>query len=360
MHVIARDGVTYAPENYDTLRSDSVLYTYPGNRVDLFVQAPPADSGLRTFELRVRTLRPEPRSHKVRTHTLDTAQPNGLPLLRFRLSPSAAAYDTTLPAALPALPSFLHNIGVTRDTAVVVFNDTGFDERRPRPTPTQFYLGTVGNPFMRFNDTVIYIPISTKGRAIPMVLGESQTWRVRNYSVSTNHPFHIHTNPFQIVHVNYGPHDTFADHYKFLNEAAARGAPVWSDVVPLPVSWVDSSGATPVPHVGEVIIAQRYDHFGGCPDCGLASGNLVMHCHILGHEERGMMQLLRIFRTRQAAHHFVRTHQSLIANELGPARPRSPRRTSTTPRASSGSGSGSRAPGSGGGHGGGGGHHHGG
>ena len=34
-----------------------------------------------------------------------------------------------------------------------------------------------------------------------------------------------------------------------------------------------------------VVIRQRYEDF---------VGKFVMHCHILGHEERGMMQLLEV------------------------------------------------------------------
>jgi FtsP/CotA-like multicopper oxidase with cupredoxin domain len=337
----------------------------------MYVKAPPASvNPTGTFELRIRTVRPQPQSLKVRAFHTDAVQAAGVPLVRFHLAARAEAYDTTLPPTLPALPSFLQNIGATRDTAVVVFNDTNFVTRTPPGTPTDFYLGTARNHYMRFNDTVVYVPLSTRNVPVPMVLGDSQTWRVQNYGVSKNHPFHIHINPFQILHVSYGPNDKFRDYYAFLNAAAARGAPVWSDVVPLPVLWTDTVNGTPTSHPGEVMIAQRYDPFTGCPNCGPAYGQFVMHCHILGHEERGMMQLLQIFQTRQAAARFVLSHPRLIANELGLLGTRSgTRRTGTTRRAGSGhgSGAGSRTPGSGGGYGGGGGgsgggggHHHGG
>ena len=47
---------------------------------------------------------------------------------------------------------------------------------------------------------------------------------------------------------------------------------------------------------GYVFITQRYDRFTGCSDgkCGPPTGNFVMHCHILGHEERGSMLVLEI------------------------------------------------------------------
>jgi hypothetical protein len=47
-----------------------------------------------------------------------------------------------------------------------------------------------------------------------------------------------------------------------------------------------------------VVITQKYDDFQGCTDgsCGPPNGYFVMHCHILGHEERGMMQVLQVVR----------------------------------------------------------------
>ena len=355
MFDIARDGVAYSNLNYERGRPDTALFIYPGNRLDLYVQAPPPSANLTNgrFELRIRTVRPQPQSLKVRAFNGDATQAEGVPLVRFRLTPSAAtSYDTVLPPSLPALPRFLSNIGPTRDTAVVVFNDTGFVLRNPPGTPTEFYLGTANNHYMRFNDTTVYIPISTRNRPVPMVLGDSQTWRVQNFGVSKNHPFHIHINPFQILHVTYGPKDKFRDYYRFLNEAAARGAPIWSDVVPLPVLWVDSVGGKAVSHPGEVIIAQRYDPFTNCPNCGPAYGQFVMHCHILGHEERGMMQLLEIFQSRAAADRFVLTHPRLIANELGRGPAPRPYRRPTRPSGGYGRGGGH---GGGGGNGGGGG-----
>ena len=83
--------------------------------------------------------------------------------------------------------------------------------------------------------------------------------------------------------------------------AQQRQSPIWLDVVPLPSPSqnsngviLDSSGMPVDP--GYVFITQRYENFEGCSDgkCGPPTGQFVMHCHILGHEERGMMQILQI------------------------------------------------------------------
>jgi FtsP/CotA-like multicopper oxidase with cupredoxin domain len=258
----------------------------------MFVKAPSTARG--TFQLRVQQVRTQRNSRKVRvrqqTRLLQSA---GGTIASFRIVAPAPGerYATQLPPTLPELPSFLANVGPTRDTAVVVFNDTGYGGRG-MATPTQFYLGTVANPYMRFNDNVMYIPVTGSGSPVPMVLGDSQTWQIQNRGISKNHPFHIHINPFQIVNVAYGPSDPFAAYYAFLNKAAAGGHPIWSDVVPLPLPYVPSGQSDSVP--GVITIRQRYDDFDGCTNCGTPWGNFVMHCHILGHEERGMMQVLQV------------------------------------------------------------------
>ena len=42
---------------------------------------------------------------------------------------------------------------------------------------------------------------------------------------------------------------------------------------------------------GSIVIRQHYADF---------TGRFVMHCHILGHEERGMMQLLEVAATAKS------------------------------------------------------------
>jgi FtsP/CotA-like multicopper oxidase with cupredoxin domain len=300
LYDIARDGIQYATANYDTVQADTALNIYPGNRLDVFVRAPstPGDFTLNARIVarlgRSRKQLPELANVPVNARGQRSQQTVPATLARFRVKATGCTpgtYNTRLPGTLPGLPYYLRNIGRTRDTAVVAFTDTGYSTRAPIDTPAFFFLGTQQNRFMQYDPSAIYIPRTATGRYVPMILGDSQTWKIVNYGVSTNHPFHIHINPFQVVQV-YAPNagDPYRDYFAFLNQAAAKGSPIWSDVVPLPIADTTASGQVTTP--GYVIIKQRYLNF---------TGEFVMHCHILGHEERGMMQNLKVFATSVSA-----------------------------------------------------------
>ncbi|WP_220449472.1 multicopper oxidase family protein [Nonomuraea longispora] len=81
-------------------------------------------------------------------------------------------------------------------------------------------------------------------------LNTTEEWVIRNVS-DEQHTFHVHVNDFQLMSVNGKP-------YHF------RG---WQDTVQLPVR-------------GEVVIRMRFRNF---------TGKYPYHCHILNHEDNGMM-----------------------------------------------------------------------
>ena len=86
-------------------------------------------------------------------------------------------------------------------------------------------------------------------------LGATEEWRISNTSEDW-HPFHIHVNDFQVISVN--------------------GEPIE------PRSWEDT---TSVPANGEIVIRSRFLDF---------SGKYVYHCHILDHEDAGMMGIVEV------------------------------------------------------------------
>lgn len=86
-------------------------------------------------------------------------------------------------------------------------------------------------------------------------VGEAEEWRFVNLTPFP-HPMHIHTNPFQVLEVNGAP---------------VPGAP-WMDTVIVPAA-------------GVVKIRTRFEDF---------HGDFVTHCHILPHEDAGMMMNVRI------------------------------------------------------------------
>jgi FtsP/CotA-like multicopper oxidase with cupredoxin domain len=133
-----------------------------------------------------------------------------------------------------------------------------------------------------------------------------------------DHPFHIHINPFQITEV-FDPNEvlpgTATPRYIFQGQPQAgqcllditgpetwkpcgntgpRTNRIWWDVFPIPTGRAVFTGSganmqvTVVP--GYFKMRSRFVDF---------SGQYVMHCHILAHEDRGMMTVVQVtpFRT---------------------------------------------------------------
>jgi FtsP/CotA-like multicopper oxidase with cupredoxin domain len=317
---VARDGVQFSLVNM-AVDNDSVLLMAAGNRLDVIVQAPLTPG---THLFRVRQTPGASRLSRRAVLPLQTrlgendpqlSDQNAYLLFRVVVDPNWKGTSTGLPRSeprlsrflggiIPGIPAFLGtNLPPSSDPAVIVFSDVASPGNYR--APTQFYLGSYQDPMQRFNDTVVFVPADVAGNAMPMVLDSTQSWRVVNNSVNgINHPFHIHINPFQVdsVHAPAGTSDPFYAFYQELNAASRRGSPIWLDVVPLPSPAVNDSGSVILDDAGMpvdpgyVFITQRYEDFEGCTDgkCGPATGQFVMHCHILGHEERGMMQVLEV------------------------------------------------------------------
>lgn len=98
-----------------------------------------------------------------------------------------------------------------------------------------------------------------------MVAGTFEEWTVLNRTFS-DHPFHIHQNPFLLTHIN----------------GIELDQPEWRDTILVP----GASGGDLVGKAGSITFRTWFD-----PE---TFGNFVMHCHILTHEDVGMMQELEI------------------------------------------------------------------
>ena len=95
----------------------------------------------------------------------------------------------------------------------------------------------------------------------PITRAEAQK---RKYNITTrgiDHPFHIHTNPFWLMRVEVP--DENGNLVNILPE------PRWHDVM-----WIPRNG-------GRIVFRSRFPDF---------VGKMVNHCHILQHEDNGMMQ----------------------------------------------------------------------
>jgi FtsP/CotA-like multicopper oxidase with cupredoxin domain len=89
-----------------------------------------------------------------------------------------------------------------------------------------------------------------------MKLGTTEEWVLRNRSPEW-HNFHIHINDFQVVS---------------RNGKALTGQPNWQDSVTIPPN-------------ESVTIRQRFTDF---------TGRFVFHCHVLVHEDHGMMAAVEV------------------------------------------------------------------
>ena len=90
-------------------------------------------------------------------------------------------------------------------------------------------------------------------------LGAVEEWTIINTHVHDDHVFHIHTNPFQVVSVN----------------GKVLDVPEWRDSV-----IVERKG-------GQVVFRSRFLDY---------TGVYMLHCHMMNHEEMGMMQTVEVFK----------------------------------------------------------------
>jgi FtsP/CotA-like multicopper oxidase with cupredoxin domain len=91
-------------------------------------------------------------------------------------------------------------------------------------------------------------------------LGTASQWMLKGEG-GYPHPFHIHVNPFEVERREPGA------------DGQMTAVKVWKDTINVPA---DGS---------PIVVWSRYLRF---------EGEFVLHCHILGHEDMGMMQRIRI------------------------------------------------------------------
>jgi FtsP/CotA-like multicopper oxidase with cupredoxin domain len=110
-----------------------------------------------------------------------------------------------------------------------------------------------------------------------MPLNGLQDWVLENWTNKVAHPFHIHINPFQVLRIET---PTAQNQYTIYRPTKDF---IWQDVIAIPPAVINTDGTQITP--GRIVIRQTYLDF---------TGTYVLHCHILAHEDRGMMQLVRV------------------------------------------------------------------
>lgn len=304
----AQDGVQFAPENYNNAGNKNPQFTMAAaNRVDLLVKAPtmPGSYALEVVESVVTN--PDPKEYKSRFN--DNA---GMTVTLLTVRVTDKAIDPAMvfidKESFPTFPEFLKDIPPAKvyPQRKLVFNTSPGRFRSgwtPPMLPKHFVDGKL------FEDKIEQ----------HMLLGSVEEWTVFNGTVGIAHPFHIHINPFQVVEV-FDPNSAEATR----KPTEAEPNPCYADPTN-PETWKACNALQP-PFVWwdvRAIPSARPETFDcdACPSgsgdaCSFADGKctvkipgyfkmrsrfvdyagvFVQHCHILAHEDVGMMQLVEVY-----------------------------------------------------------------
>ncbi|MEO1084541.1 MAG: multicopper oxidase domain-containing protein, partial [Acidobacteriota bacterium] len=242
----------------------------PGNRIDILIKAPAAPGRYTMhFEMQENGLH-EDVMEDIKTLMAALAEGAGAenpPLLTLEVE-DTAPLDTPFPTAeqFPALPRFLADLepGNLEDPRVVTYQMKNQGNLYDLP-------GEPDRPGVQFtiNDKA-YDPSCVNET---LVMDEVEAWKLTNNSAIA-HPFHIHTNPFQVVR------ELRFDSTGKPQRLEYRRPYVWRDTVAIPTAQTTGEKA-----FGEATIYYAPREF---------TGEFVNHCHILGHEDRGMMHNVQV------------------------------------------------------------------
>jgi FtsP/CotA-like multicopper oxidase with cupredoxin domain len=313
---IAQDGVQFHVLNYDRVGKLGAKFNLAAaNRADVLLKAP-LQTG--TYALCIvknigRVAKKGPGQPPTTLLTLNVG--GGTPV-------DMAFIDDV---NFPTFPHFLDDI---TDNDVKTCNDPQNPTRKT--PPCRFLEFGAGN-------TTINNKSFADGRVNQEIkVGQSEEWVVMNDATDKSHPFHIHINPFQITELfepNYpNPNcpvdpanprtfDPRLPGYKPCHQfspQAGYGAEarfVWWDTFPIPTASKPAPFTCDKTKGCDAASLARYG--ATCTPAGAAvqtckgeripgwfrmrsrfvdfTGQYVLHCHILIHEDLGMMQLVEVY-----------------------------------------------------------------
>jgi FtsP/CotA-like multicopper oxidase with cupredoxin domain len=308
------------PEGFKFRQGRSLLLA-SGNRADLLVKAPTKPG-----------LYPVMVQHDVDAGELGTDIP--VVLLQIRISkdaPVVTGHRAEFIPTAPQQPPFLTNVTVQEANAPRVPTDPHCIPLKPNANSP---CGTADNPRLVIFSTQPGAKHEIDGKqfdedpanAKTVTLNSVEEWLIENTTVKPgpiSHPFHIHVNPFQVVeffdpneqvtvngasvakYVTTTPADPtvqcqidptnrltwFDCHNTLADDKVPR---IWWDVFPIPSPNQSITVNVPAqkdvpayqgPLPGHFRMRSRFVDF---------PGEYVIHCHILAHEDRGMMALVEL------------------------------------------------------------------
>ena len=299
---IAQDGVQFHPDNYQDLGTENrQINLAPANRADLLVKAPAA---VGKYDLIAMPNVGLPQGDP----DLPTSKPIKLLTVSVEGQPVEQQRGFITKESFPKQPDFLHDID-------------------PSPARVHRTLTFAGNHYQIDNER-----FNGEKYSQIMALNSVEEWKIENQAPDKSHPFHIHINPFQVTEI-FEPNDTttnttdpakpcYVDPLKpeTWKSCAAIPAPyVWWDTFGIPMAKTvkvtdacTSNGNTnkslcpaaiqpyvddcPAPRGGgpQVCTVTIPGYFKMRTKFADFPGTYVIHCHILIHEDRGMMQMVEV------------------------------------------------------------------
>ena len=267
LYCVAIDGITlYGKSMTDTAVRVTSHELSPGNRVDFLVNLPQG-----TYELRKKAFPGV------------FASQDGL---LARITVTAEDYDDgsleeafnnlqTLPETPPCYLQPLTSSDTVNYSKQVVFQASGDFPEDLVTTPGRGDFKISGKKF------------GEEGAEVTVPLGTTQDWILANVSGAT-HPFHIHVNPFQIIEIGEVEQDTDGNYLYNPDIPTCENNPQinWTEQVDEDRRiWWDTIAVKP----GEALkIRHRFFDYWG---------TFVLHCHVLIHEDQGMMWEVNIANT---------------------------------------------------------------
>jgi len=307
---IAQDGVQFDFSNYNLVGVPNNTFDLaPANRADLLVMAPtqPGTYVLQALANTGSPLQTCP-SHPVECQpATDNSYPFPLLTVNVAGDPVTSPMDFIQNQSdFPQFPTFLADIPessiFTRRTLVFGAGNTTIDGQRFNPN--------------QVNQA--------------MLLNTTEEWTVMNQANDKSHPFHIHINPFQVVelfepnspeatdsrkgntcYVN--PNDPAT--FKPCSSQQPQAPFVWWDTFAIPTGrQIDITTQCTNPMKVDTCSPKQVQPYTQCSNATGSwictetipgwfkmrtrfadfTGDYVLHCHILIHEDRGMMQLIEV------------------------------------------------------------------
>jgi FtsP/CotA-like multicopper oxidase with cupredoxin domain len=317
----AQDGVQFAPKNYTRVGTlNNSFNLAAANRADVLVQAPALDGDYNIPIMATVNDLPDTDPSPITT----------LLTVRVRRD-NTRIIDPPMPFMaendFPTLPPFLKDI----DELTVIERHLRFDTKPYSDRSHVSKSFTPPKPMMpvhAINDKLY----SDQTIDQTMFLDTAEVWKVSNKTVNIAHPFHIHINPFQIVEL-FQPNSKEATDPNNPCYADPQRPETWRACHPLPEPWVwwdtfsiptARQETLPCKKVEECepasirpyVTCMKFPEPNPNPppsvnmvdECRVTipgyfkfrsrfvdfTGQYVFHCHILAHEDRGMMELVQV------------------------------------------------------------------